>query len=198
MKKLVLIIAVAFMAVVNSKAVVIPDGKVEKSEVVTLTAKLNTTMALNLDNDDITFEFNTLEDYQNGLGGIEGDYASEGSVSSTSNWKLSYKANGAFTHEDGATTMPLDNVGLSAAFTGSNKVSNNASADALPLSADRTEIIGHDGINSNAGDEKSNSFIIYWEMGTKGKRLNSESLFEQDLKKGVYNTEVEFIATEVL
>ena len=192
MKKLVLIITVAFVAVFSANA------QVEKSEVITVTAKLNTTMALDLATDDIVFEFNTLDDYKNGLGGIEGDYASQGSVSSTSNWKLSYKANSAFTHADGITTMPLDNVGLTAVFSGSNSVQNATAEKALPLSADRTEIIGHDGVNSNAGDYEDNSFIIYWEMGTKNGEMNNKSLFQQDLKKGVYNTEVEFIASEVL
>ena len=191
MKTLVVtILAVIFAVAANAQ--------VEKSEVVTLTARLNTTMALTLDNSPITFEFNTLDEYKNGLGGIEGDYRSAGSVSSTSNWKLSYKANDAFTHADGETVMPLDNVGLSAAFTGSNKVSNKAADAPLALSSEKREIIGHDGNNSNAGDDEANSFVIYWEMGTAKGDMNSKSIFEQDLKKGEYQTQVEFIATEVL
>ena len=184
------VLAVVFALVANAQ--------VEKSEVITLTAKLNTTMALSLDNSDITFEFTTLEDYKEGLGGYQGDYSSKGSVSSTANWKLSYKANEAFTHADGETAMPLDNVGLSADFTGKNKVENYAADAPLSLSSERKEIIGHNGRNSNAGDDDANSFVIYWEMGTGNGEMNKESIFEQDLKKGVYQTEVEFIATEVL
>jgi hypothetical protein len=35
-------------------------------------------------------------------------------------------------------------------------------------------------------------------MGTKSGNMNSQSIFEQDLKKGTYTVDVEFVATEVL
>jgi hypothetical protein len=153
-------------------------------------------MALTLDNSGIEFDFNTLEDYNNGLGGYGSAYASEGSVSSTANWKLGFVASDDFAHTDGTTTMPLDNLGVTVEWTGSNDVDVIAASKAL---ADAEElIIEHDGTNSNAGDDAANSFTVYWEMGTKSGNMNSQSIFEQDLKKGTYTVDVEFILTEVL
>ncbi|MFT5750157.1 MAG: hypothetical protein ACI93S_001431 [Ancylomarina sp.] len=100
------------------------------------------------------------------------------------------------THKDGDAVMPLDNVGLSAKFTGENKINNNAEEAPFVLSTKETVILGHDVKNSNAGDSAVNSFSIYWKMGTQNK--NQANIFTQDLKKGSYSTKVEFIATEVL
>ena len=196
MKKLIYIIAavltISFTTKLNAQVVT-------PAEVITLTANLNTTLALTMDKSDVTFDFTTLNEYKEGLGGYENaTYASEGKVSSTANWKLSFKAQSEMTHKDGDAVMPLDNVGLSAKFTGKNKIKNNAEKAPLALSTKETVILGHDGKNSNAGDTDVNSFTIYWEMGTQNAKMNQESIFTQDLKKGSYSTKVEFIATEVL
>ena len=200
MKKVFTLITLALISVVSFAAddqdPFIPEG-VEKSEVITLTARLHTTMSLDMDNEGIVFDFVTLDEYRNGLGAYEGNYASPGIIKSTANWDLSYRALANFTHTDGSTTMPLDNVGLTAKFTGKNKI-KNYSDDPLALSQKRTKILGHNGLDSNAGDETDNAFTIYWEMGTMKGDMNEESIFKQDLKKGEYNTVVEFIASEVL
>ena len=196
MKKIVYIIAAVLgLSFANqAKAQVVTPA-----EVITLTANLNTTLSLTMDKSDITFDFTSLEDFKEGLGGYENEkYASEGQVSSTANWKLSYKAQSEMTHKDGDAILPLDNVGLSAKFTGENTIKNNAEEAPLALSTKETVILGHDGKNSNAGDGEVNSFKIYWEMGTQKDNMNQESIFTQDLKKGSYSTKVEFIATEVL
>ena len=194
MKKVATIIAVVFAVTFASNSF----AQATDSEMITITANLNTTLALTLDNSAITFDFNTLDDYNNGLGGFESDYASEGSVSSTSNWKLGFKADDVFSHEDGSTTMPLDNLGVTVDFTGSNDIDNLADGSAKSLESSESVILEHDGSNSNAGNDNANSFIIYWEMGTQDGDMNSESIFEQDLKKGTYTVDVEFIVTEVL
>jgi hypothetical protein len=169
------------------------------NEVITITANLNTSLYLDMGSAGympIEFNFNTLEDYNNGLGRYGSAYASEGSVSSTANRKLGFVAVDNFAHSDGTTTMPLDNLGVTVEWTGSNDVDVIAASKAL---ADAEElIIEHDGTNSNAGDDAANSFTVYWEMGTKSGNMNSQSIFEQDLKKGTYTVDVEFILTEVL
>ncbi len=197
MKRLIYIIAAALTITFASNT----QAQVKtEAEVITLTANLNTTMSLNIDKSDITFDFTTLNDYKNGLGGYDSDkYSSIGSVTSTANWNLSYKAEDEFTHQDGGT-MSLDNVGLSVEWMGSNRIKAYAETEEAPLALSKSEtvILGHDGQNSNAGDAKANYFKIFWEMGTKKGNMNSASIFEQDLKKGSYSTKVEFIATEVL
>ena len=192
MKKVATILAVIFAVAFTANTF----AQATDNEVITITANLNTTMALTLDNSGIEFDFNTLEDYNNGLGGYGSAYASEGSVSSTANWKLGFVANDDFAHTDGTTTMPLNNLGVTVEWTGSNDVDVIAASKALDDAEEL--IIEHDGSNSNAGDDAANSFTIYWEMGTKAGNMNSQSIFEQDLKKGTYTVDVEFILTEVL
>jgi hypothetical protein len=196
MKKLVYIIAAVLTVSFANKV----NAQVQtEAEVITLTANLETTMALSMDKSDITFNFVTLNEYKEGLGGYDNEsYSSKGQISSTANWNLSYKAQDDFKHEDGKTIMPLDNVGLSAKFTGENKIKNYAEKNPLALSKEETIILGHNGSDSNAGDAVANNFVIFYEMGTKQSKMNNKSIFEQDLKKGSYSTKVEFVATEVL
>ncbi|TKG96287.1 hypothetical protein EYV94_03250 [Puteibacter caeruleilacunae] len=195
MKTLRTLIAAVLVAVIGMSA----SAQVAKQDAKTinLTANLNTTIALNMSG-DIVFDFNTLTDYKQGLGSYEGAYVSTGSVSSTNNWNLYFKATKDFKHANGKDKMPLNNVGLTAKFEGSNGIKNYADNSTIALSKSEQVILGHDGSNMNAGDHDTNGFKIYWEMGTKGKGMNGKSIFEQDLKKGTYNTEVEFTAREIL
>ncbi|MDP4272462.1 MAG: hypothetical protein Q8909_20430 [Bacteroidota bacterium] len=199
MKKLVLSIAAIALASFGSFAQKVGDGKtpVSDSQVITLTANLKTTLALQLDTKGITFDFVSLGDYKNGLGS-DGSYTSKGAVSSTSNWNLSAKAVSDFKHSDGTTIMPLNNVGLSVAYTGTKPIKNNTAAAPLALANTERILIGHNGTNPNAGDFSDNGFTVKWEMGTKRGDMNGTSLFDQDLKKGTYTTQVQFIATEVM
>lgn len=192
MKKVTTILAVIFAVAFSANTF----AQATDNEVITITANLNTTMALTLDNSAIVFDFNTLDDYNNGLGGFESTYASEGSVSSTANWKLGFVASTDFQHTDGSTTMPLDNLGVTVEWNGENDV--EVIDEAKALESDEAVIIEQDGDASNAGDDEANGFTLYWEMGTQEGDMNSESIFEQDLKKGTYNVDVNFILTEVL
>ncbi len=173
-------------------------AQISQSEQITITASLNTTMALDVTNEPISFEFSTLDDYEDGLGGKFSTYSTNASISSTSNWEFGYKASGQLTHSDGSTTMPLDNIGVTIDWTGTNSAKNYCKNTPLALDDENILLIGQQGNQSNAGDNEANSFVIYWEMGTTDGNMNDESLFEQDLKKGLYNVNVEFIITEVI
>ncbi|TKG94179.1 hypothetical protein EYV94_12900 [Puteibacter caeruleilacunae] len=194
MKTLRTLIAVVLVAVVGTASAQVAQ---QDQQTINLTANLNTTIALNLSG-DIVFDFNTLDDYKNGLGTYEGSYVSTGSVSSTNNWNLYFKATKDFKHSNDKDVMPLDNVGLTAKFTGTNEIENYADKKTIALSKSEQVILGHDGSNMNAGDHDTNGFNIYWEMGTQGKGMIKKSIFEQDLKKGTYTTEVQFTAREIL
>eukprot|EP00792_Barthelona_sp_PAP020_P001401 TRINITY_DN1221_c0_g2_i1.p1 TRINITY_DN1221_c0_g2~~TRINITY_DN1221_c0_g2_i1.p1 ORF type:complete len:197 (+),score=2.92 TRINITY_DN1221_c0_g2_i1:40-630(+) len=196
MKTLRTLIAVVLVAVVGMSA----SAQVARQDAKTinLTANLNTTIALTLDESDIVFDFNTLADYKNGLGSYDGKYASTGSVSSTNNWNLFFRATKDFKHSNNTDVMPLNNVGLTAKWRGTNAIVNKADKQTLALSKKETMILGHSNDGMNAGDHDTNGFTIYWEMGTKGNGMNGKSIFEQDLKKGTYNTQVEFTAREIL
>jgi len=173
-------------------------AQVMNTQVKTIFANFNTTLLLNIDNSAVEFEFNTFEDYHNGVGSHNGDYYSEGSIAATTNWELSFMAAEPFLHDDGVTTMPLDNLGVTVKWTGYNKVKNRAKNHAKALESSEVTLIEQQGNKSNAGDETANSFIIYWQLGTGDGNMNSQSIFDQDLKKGSYSTSVEFIVSEAL
>lgn len=175
-------------------------GQANDSEVVTIQAKLESTMLLNMGTNPVVFDFNTLSDYENGMAATNKSTANstEGAVIATSNWKLSVVAQTPMMHEDGQSQISTDNIGLTVDFTGYNKVKNYAKNQAMALTDAETVIIGKQGNKSNAGDEDANSFVIYWEMGTGNGTMKSESLMEQDFKKGNYNMDVAFVLTEVI
>jgi len=198
MKKVATIIAVIFAVTFASNSF----AQATDSEMITITANLNTSLFLDMGSAGympVEFDFNTLEDYNNGLGGYDNwDYYHMAGISSTSNWKFGVKAVSDFTHSDGSTTMSLDNLGITIGWNGSNTIQNNAEEAPLAISSNETILVEHDGTNSNAGDFYDNEFNIFYEMGTMNGNMNSESIFEQDLKKGTYTVDIEFIATEVL
>ncbi len=173
-------------------------AQVMNTQITTIFASLNGTLLLNLDNSSVDFDFTTFEDYNQGVGSHMGNYYSEGSIAATTNWELSYHASEPFLHSDGVTTMPLDNLGVTVKWTGYNKIKNWAKNHAKALEENEVILIGQSGNKSNTGDESANSFVIYWQMGTGDGNMNSYSIFDQNLKKGSYSVNVEFLVTEAL
>lgn len=157
-------------------------------------------MFLNLSTTPIMFDFTSIEDYNNGVAAADKNASNitSGSVVSTSNWSLSVVAQSNMMHSDGLNEITTDNVGVKVNFTGTNKVKNYAKNNPLALETTETVLLGRQGNQSNAGDEDDNSFVIYWEMGTGNGNMQSESLMEQDFKKGSYNMDVAFVLTEVI
>lgn len=243
MKTLKTLIAAALLVSTTSIAFAQVEEK-DDSKTINLTANLNTTIALNLDQSGIVFDFTTLDHYKDGLGAYKGNYSSKGSVSSTTNWELFFNATQPFTHTDNQSTMPLNNVGITASVDGSgistngdngndkektnngnhnghdngkskhygydkdknddessttsHSIENYADGQTLALSMAEKRVLGRKGSEMNAGDHDDNKFTIYWEMGTKNEGMNQKSIFAQDLKKGSYNTDVQFTAREIL
>jgi len=198
MKKVATILAVIFAVAFTANTF----AQATDNEVITITANLNTSLYLDMGSAGympIEFNFNTLEDYNNGLGGHDNfDYYHMAAISSTANWKFGVKAISSFEHSDNSTTMPLNNLGISIGWEGSNTVQNNVDGTPAALSTDEVILIEQSGDISNAGDYSDNQFNIFYEMGTQNGNMNSQSIFEQDLKKGTYTVDVEFVATEVL
>lgn len=192
------VVRTALFTLVASVFPVMLSAQVMSTENITIMAALNGTLMINMDNSVVEFEFNTFDDYNDGVGGRYGSYYSSGSIAATSNWELSYVASEPFLHSDGTTTMDLDNLGVTVDWTGHNKVKNYAKTHAKALSQMEVRLIGQQGNKSNKGDEWANSFIIYWQMGTGDGDMNSTSIMDQNLKRGTYSTTVEFIVSEAL
>ena len=191
-----LLIAILLVAIAGENALAQVE---EDSKTINLTANLKTTISLQLDEEDIVFDFITLDDYKNGLGRKGGEYLSKGAVSSTANWTLMFCATQDFLHTDGVSKMNLNNVGITATFEGNNRIINLTDFGTLvPIKNYYIPLLMNNIIDSNAGDYEDNKFTIYWEMGTQGRFMRKKSIFEQDLKKGSYSTEIEFVAFEVI
>ncbi|TKG92816.1 hypothetical protein EYV94_17735 [Puteibacter caeruleilacunae] len=196
MRTLKILIAVVLVAVAGMASAQVAK---QDAKTINLTANLNTTISLQLDEEDIVFDFVTLEDYKKGLGRKGGDYSSKGAVSSTTNWALIFRATKDFVHTDGVTKMNLNNLGLTATFEGKNKISNITKYGTIsPVKSYYRPLLYYNGRDMNAGDYEDNKFTIYYEMGTKGRLMNKKSIFDQDLKKGSYSTDIEFLAIEIL
>lgn len=183
---LVLMLCLSF----NSRA------QVSDANVINLSVNLHSSLSLSIDQSPVNIDFETDEDYEKGVGLKK--YFSKGAVASTTNWKLSCKAMTKFTHEDGKTVMPLNNIGVRAKYNGTSKVKNYTEKTPQALSLNEIDLIGYDGVNSNANDKDQNSFVLYWEMGTMKGNMNSQNLLKQNLKKGSYSTRLAVVVTEVI
>ncbi|MCF8370929.1 MAG: hypothetical protein K9H64_04855 [Bacteroidales bacterium] len=175
-------------------------AQVQDNAQLVLTANLNTTLSLDIQNTVITFDFNTVSDYQNGLG-ENGENSVEGSVYSTANWELSIKsAQDSLTHSDGQHSIPLNYVGYKVGLTGnygSQRISTAAENDPVALT-NMPAIVLTKAEKTNAGTNEDNAFEVFWEMGTGNGNTNAISLLEGNFKKGTYQTTIDFILTEIL
>ncbi len=180
----------------------------------TITNSLSS-LSLDLDSNNIIFNFIWFEDYQNGLGKFGGNFSSKGQVTSNTNWKLSCKAKGKFTHFNGINKMPLNNLGVSIDYKGERKVINRTLSSPLPLarknktllftternkpnkkgnSKDKNNSFGHNRHHKKEVED----FIIYWEMGTRKGKMNKKSIIEQKLKRGSYSVDIKILLSEKL
>ncbi len=176
------------------------SAQVDDSKQVQLTVQLNSSMVLSIDNDELLFEFTTLEQFTSG---IESSLASQinGSVSATCNWSLAIRSTEpSLNHSDGINTMPLDLVGYTVSLTGNygpDRITNYAASDPIALNTNGTTVLTK-GTKTNAGSSTSNAFSVNWEMGTTNGNMNNVSVLEGDYKKGQYSTNIDFIVAEIL
>jgi hypothetical protein len=176
------------------------NAQVEDTETVSLTANLQTSLALTLGTSSVDFIFNTVDQYNNGIGST-GNIFHTATVNSTSNWELEIKAQDDLIHTNGNDEIHLNQVGVSASLEGnygSNRIINSTSLTA-PLSLTKTkQVLLTKGNDTNAGNASDNLFNIYWQMGTQQTGMNNISILQQDYKKGIYSTAVDFILSEII
>ena len=161
-----------------------------------ISVKENDRIEINLESNRVDFSFTFAEEFQNGLG-AGGDYSIYGFINSNVDWELQMMAT-PFYHSDGVTRMDLNNVGVEVKFYGKNKVKNWAKNITVPLSTFPSLLITKQGVHSNVGKEKENAFGLVFEMGTKRQGMNKQSLLDQGLKSGIYQTDVTFLVTKYM
>jgi hypothetical protein len=190
-----IVLAVLTLTVVSNQTF----AQATETENVTLTANLNTTLALELLTSSVTFTFDDLSEYQDGIG--ENDEVSlVGSVASTADWKLEFKATGSLLHSDLSTTIPLSQVGIRGTITGDYEGDNRSTEPgaSAPLALDNNYVTLFNTANgtTNAGSADDNQFTTYWEMGTQNGNMLGNSIWNANYKRGTYTTTVDFKVTE--
>lgn len=93
------------------------------------------TLELDMNDSNIDFNFTWFRDFKNGIGGYESIHNITGQIQATTNWKLNFRSQGQFKRKRGRGKIALNNVGVTAKYTGSGKVQNRANSNPLVLSS---------------------------------------------------------------
>lgn len=201
MKKYVMIFLVLFVGYqVSSFAQAVDDRAV-----VPVSVTLNSILRLNIESGgNIEFNFNTLQQYQDGISGIGADdqYSTKLSIASSVDWDLRMGAEdaGLITTDSATVSTSMDlgyityQVDLTeAGVTDGNEVtvpSVSGGATQLTQLGTADEIISSN--NGNAGDVAQNSFRIDWACGSTADNAIG-NLMGSNLTGGRYSTNVFFI-----
>ena len=177
--------------------------------VVPVSVTLNSILRLNIESGgNVEFNFNTLEQYQNGINGLGSDdqYSTQISVASSVNWELDFGAeDGSLISTDDTSStggsMALDYILYQVTLTGSGDPGNyfiysstgESGPQALHQFGSGAPIIQNDG--TNAGDVNKNAFRIDWACGvpTSVEGNSAGNLMGSALTGGRYSTNVFFV-----
>lgn len=167
MKRLILPLLGLFMYANASYA------QIDDRAVIPVAVTLNSILRLNVvSGGNIEFSFNTLADYQNGIGN-SANYNTVFTVASSVDWQVKmFTEDATLVGTDNAgtpNTLALNNIGYHVSTTSAGIFSipaNNPASPAGLTNNANTVLVGKDGANSNAGGVESNFFTIHWECGT--------------------------------
>ena len=198
MKKITLILLGFFLYTGSVNAQAIDDRAV-----IPVAVNLNSILRLNVvSGGSIEFNFNTLDDYTNGInaGGTNPGYMTRFNVASSVNWNVFMYAEDATlmgTDEVGSTnTMEIDNIGFHVDHDGTGDAdhfdysSDDPTAPEALTANENFILVGYNGTNPNAGDIRQNAFVINWRCGTSEGNMEEDNLLEQGLAADRYATNV--------
>ena len=175
---------------------------IDDRAVIPVSITLNSILRLNVTSGgNIEFNFNTLEDFQNGLneGAVSAAYQTSFTVASSVNWNVNMYAEDATllgTDIAGAPrTLALNNIGYSvASATGAQAITDfnapSAAAVVALTNAPATVLVGYNSTIPNAGDIIRNSFVVHWRAGTSEGNMNGASILSQGVAADRYSTNV--------
>lgn len=200
MKKLIFIFAGLFL-MAN-----VTYSQIDDRAVIPVAITLNSILRLNVTSGgNIEFNFNTLNDYENGIA-ANAAYQTKFNVASSVNWNvLMYAEDANLVGTDiisvggadpvNANIMSINNIGYHISSEGSlgdsySFTSNDPAAPVALTALDNTIAVGFDA-TPNAGDINKNSFTIHWRCGTnEGGGMNTESILTQGIAADRYATNV--------
>lgn len=202
MKKLIFIFAGLFLM-----ANVASSQAVDDRAVIPVAVTLNSILRLNVTSGgNIEFNFNTLSDYENGIG-TSAAYQTKFNVASSVNWDVMiFAENAALIGTDiigdadlvdggAANTMDLDFIGyhIESEGTGGTDYTFAATVSTNPAALNNiptTVLVGYNTLVPNAGDISRNSFTIAWQCGTAVGAMNGSSILAEGLAADRYATNV--------
>ncbi|MFW5706770.1 MAG: hypothetical protein ACOC12_02515 [Bacteroidota bacterium] len=200
MKKLILLLTGLFLMINVASSQGIDDRAV-----IPVSITLNSILRLNVTSGgNIEFNFNTLNDYENGIPSSAA-YETRFNVASSVDWDvLMYSENANLVGTDivtaggnTANSMDLDNIGYHIShatlgdITTDYDTPSGDAANPTPLTSDpATELVGYNGALSNAGDINKNSFVIHWRCGTQEGTMRGETILSQGIAADRYSTNV--------
>jgi hypothetical protein len=172
------------------------------------TNNTQTALSLNIQQQHISFDFTWFDDYVNGLGKYNGKYFSKGQITSNINWQLSCKAKSKLKQTQGNKTIHLNNIGISVYCNNMDGKVNRTLNTPIPLSRkNKTLLYSKKKTKTSKKDHKpkdrnkeisTDDISIFWEMGTRKGKMNKKNLHQQNIKKGAYSVDIEFILIEKL
>lgn len=194
MKKAIILLSGLFLMATTASAQGIDDRAV-----IPVAVTLNSILRLNVvSGGNVEFNFNTLNDYENGIQ-TNAAYQTKFNVASSVNWDVfMYSEDATLTGTDliaAANTMDIDNIGYHVTSEGSGGANfdipapDDAGTAALTNVAN-TLLVGYDGTNPNAGDISANNFTIHWRCGTGEGAMRAASILSQGIAADRYATNV--------
>lgn len=198
MKKVTLLLAglVLFASTSFSQAI-------DDRAVIPIAVNLNSILRLNVTSGgNIEFNFNTLDDYTNGInsGGTNAGYQTRFTVASSVDWNVFMYAEDVVlqgTDDVGTSnTMDINNIGYHIDYDGGGDFGDyfviaDESGSPVALTADETTIIVGVDEEPIAGDVSKNAFVINWRCGTiEGGGMNTGTILSQSIAADRYATNV--------
>lgn len=160
---------------------VITKAQLEKTELISFSARINEPLEIAIDDEAVVFELKTYSNYKNEMGGFGSDYSTNAKILGSSNLSMKVIPLTPMQHEDGVSEISLNSISYSTGFENDSK--NGISQSVALDQPNSTNIAGTtDGANLR-------NLNIYWEINTK-------NMVSKNLKPGNYSTDVMVLFTE--
>jgi len=186
---------------------------VDDRAVVPVSVTLNSILRLNVESGgNVEFNFNTLDQYENGISGIQGSgsgddrYSTKITVASSVNWDLRMGAedDGLVSSDTAGAVASMDlsyitfqteytsnELGVDVELAIPSSYESGAETPLEQITSAADLISNRAGSDGNAGDVDQNAFRIDWACGTPG--TGAGNLMGSDLTGSRYSTNVFFI-----
>ena len=158
---------------------------------ISLVARLNVPINIDFEHKPVVFDFSSLDNYKNGLGGADTPYYTKAQIAGNATFRLSCLSNGPLLHEDGDAKIDVEHIAYTVRWEDDpNTSTKNALKNRyVSLASGATTLFE----SEDSGDEQG-ELTIYWAIGKNNPA--EANLLRKQLKPGVYTTHVAVLITE--